>query len=159
MLAKTWNPVTCISIGAELGSVCTHFLVKFPLSEPKSCCDYFVHPLPKWASLLPTMRMRRQEIGLWDDLCSPMMNKPSLANTLMWGQIVDSLALVMTTSQCIAALIACFVLCEAPEWKMIARHPFHELGTIALILTVFSPPPLQLSITVWGRSIFCGLAD
>lgn len=57
--------------------------------------------------------MRGQEIGLCDDLCSPMMNKPSLANTLMCGLIARSLALVMTASQCITALIACFVLCEA----------------------------------------------
>lgn len=90
-------------------------------SEPKPCWESFVHRPPKWASPLPAMGMRRQEIGLCDDLCSPMMNKPSLASTLMCGQIARSLALVMTTSQCIAALIACFVLSEAPALQS-GRH-------------------------------------
>ena len=43
-----------------------------------------------------------------------MMNKHSLACTLIHGAIAHSLALVMTTSQCIVALIACFVPSEAP---------------------------------------------
>lgn len=94
---------------------------KVSLSEPSppAIFGFFCPPPtqmspPPTPSSSPAMGMRGQEIGLCDDLCLQMMNKPSLAGTLMCGQIVRSLALVMTTSQCIGALIACFVLSEAP---------------------------------------------
>lgn len=84
--------------------------------------------------------MRGQEIGLCDGLCLLMMNKPSLASTLMCGLIARSLALVMTASQCSTALIACFVLCEASAASSSFPFPsIHHSFTHPFILLSFLP--------------------
>lgn len=71
----------------------------------------------------------------------PMMNKPSLAGTLMCGQIAHSLAIVMTTSQCTAALIACFVLSgSTAERDRVSLLPFQEVSCYrSLTSCLFSP--------------------
>ena len=87
-----------------------------------------------------------------------MMNKPSLAGTLMCGQIARSLALVMTTSQCIAALIACFVLSEAAALQS-GRHLSPSLPRTERYRSPtrrpFSPPASAIYHSLRTRRI-CG---